>query len=81
MLRHSFERFLDIPTRTGDRNDTALFAHFAGIPLENEGHVHTDLLEQGWCWRIPLPDRVSVGFPGVVKCGVVDGADLWMLLK
>jgi flavin-dependent dehydrogenase len=54
-------RLLDLPTVAGDRRDTALHAHLRGVPLLHEGHVHTDRLSRGWCWRIPLPDRVSVG--------------------
>jgi hypothetical protein len=54
-------RLLDLPTDAGERRDDALFAHCADVPLEREGHVHSDRLEQGWCWRIPLPGRVSVG--------------------
>ena len=54
-------RLLDLPTRAGDRNDTALFAHFEGIPIENPGYLHADLIEHGWCWRIPLQGRVSRG--------------------
>lgn len=54
-------RFLDLPTTVGARKDVALHAHMEGVPMEIEGNVHTDRLEHGWCWRIPLPDRVSVG--------------------
>ena len=54
-------RLLDIPTIEGDRHDTALHAHMEGVPLVVEGNVHTDRLQHGWCWRIPLPGRVSVG--------------------
>jgi len=56
-----FGRLFDLPVRPGDRNDTALFAHCDGVGLLNEGHVHTDLLEHGWSWRIPLPGKMSVG--------------------
>lgn len=54
-------RLLDLPTREGERKDTALFAHLSQVPLWNPGHVHTDRIEHGWCWRIPLRDRVSLG--------------------
>lgn len=54
-------RLLGIPTLDGDRRDTALHAHFEGIEVEIEGNVHTDRLEHGWAWRIPLPGRVSMG--------------------
>ena len=54
-------RLLDLPTRTGERRDTALFAHLEGVAIDRPGHIHTDRLDHGWCWRIPLPDRVSLG--------------------
>ena len=54
-------RLLDLPVVEGGRRDTALHTHLDGVPLLHEGHVHTDRLEHGWCWRIPLPGRVSVG--------------------
>ena len=54
-------RLFELPVVEGGRRDTALHAHLEGVPLVFEGHVHTDLLEHGWCWRIPLPGRVSVG--------------------
>ncbi len=54
-------RLLDIPTIDGDRRDTALHAHFEGVEVEIPGNVHTDRLEHGWAWRIPLPGRVSIG--------------------
>jgi len=54
-------RLLDIPTIDGDRRDAALHAHFEGIEVEIPGNVHTDRLEHGWAWRIPLPGRVSIG--------------------
>ncbi len=57
----SIARLLDLPTHEGGRKDTALFAHCEGVPIEHEGHVHSDRLDSGWCWRIPLRDRVSLG--------------------
>jgi flavin-dependent dehydrogenase len=54
-------RLLDLPTRAGPRRDDALFAHCHDVPIDREGHVHSDRLDHGWCWRIPLRDRVSVG--------------------
>jgi flavin-dependent dehydrogenase len=54
-------RLLNLSERTGDRRDAALFAHCTGVRIDREGHVHTDRLEHGWSWRIPLRDRVSVG--------------------
>jgi flavin-dependent dehydrogenase len=54
-------RLLGIPILDGKRRDTALHAHFEGIEVEIPGNVHTDRLEHGWLWRIPLPGRVSMG--------------------
>jgi hypothetical protein len=55
-------RLLALPTRNGARTDRALFAHWEGLPLDNEGHVHMDRLTSGWCWRIPVTaGRVSLG--------------------
>ncbi|HEY2773013.1 MAG TPA: tryptophan 7-halogenase [Candidatus Binatia bacterium] len=51
----------EIPFVEGPRKDTALHAHMKGVPLVVEGNVHTDRLSRGWCWRIPLPGRVSIG--------------------
>jgi flavin-dependent dehydrogenase len=59
-------RLFELPVVEGGRRDTALHAHLEGVPLLFEGHVHTDLLEHGWSWRIPLPGRVSLGL-------VIDG--------
>jgi flavin-dependent dehydrogenase len=52
---------LEIPSRSGPRQDTALFAHLDRTHLDYQGHVHTTRIDHGWSWRIPLPDRVSVG--------------------
>jgi flavin-dependent dehydrogenase len=63
-------RLLDLPTEAGRRRDDALFAHCEDVPLEREGHVHSDRLDHGWCWRIPLPGRVSLGLvmqPAVLR--------------
>jgi hypothetical protein len=54
-------RLLEIRSTSGPRRDTALHAHLDGVPLLQDGHVHSDRLERGWSWRIPLPGRVSVG--------------------
>jgi len=60
--RRTIARLLALPTRRGLRSDEALFAHLRGVPLDREGHVHTDRLQSGWSWRIPLPGgRVSLG--------------------
>jgi flavin-dependent dehydrogenase len=55
-------QLLDIPVQQGAREDIALFAHVDRTELIDPGYVHTDRLEHGWCWRIPLPQRVSLGF-------------------
>lgn len=52
---------LDLPSRKGPREDAALFAHVDATKIDHEGHVHTTRLDHGWSWRIPLPDRMSVG--------------------
>ncbi len=52
---------LDIPMENGPRKDVALFAHVDQTELVDPGYVHNDRIEQGWCWRIPLPGRVSFG--------------------
>ena len=52
---------LRLPFEAGPRRDTALFAHCQGINQVVEGNAHTDLLERGWAWRIPLPGKMSVG--------------------
>ncbi len=59
--RRTIARALEIPCVDGERRDTALHAHFEGVAIEVEGNVHTDRLEHGWSWRIPLPGRQSLG--------------------
>jgi hypothetical protein len=54
-------RLLEIRSTAGPRRDAALHAHLEGVPLLMEGNVHSDRLERGWAWRIPLPGRTSVG--------------------
>jgi hypothetical protein len=54
-------RLLDIRSVAGQRRDTALHAHMEGVPLFIEGNIHSDRIERGWSWRIPLPGRTSVG--------------------
>src|SRR5882724_1758027 len=54
-------KLLDIPAREGGRKDTALFAHLDTAELYKSGYVHSSRLDHGWSWRIPLPDRVSLG--------------------
>lgn len=57
-----FARTLDIPSETGPRKDAAYFAHYEGFE-ENmpSGQVIIGRLAEGWCWRIPLRGRLSVG--------------------
>jgi flavin-dependent dehydrogenase len=54
-------RLLDIPTKTGQRKDVALFAHLSGAKKIDPYNIHLHRLEKGWCWRIPLPGLTSVG--------------------
>jgi flavin-dependent dehydrogenase len=54
-------RLLELRSVAGPRRDTALHAHLEGVPLLIEGNVHSDRIERGWSWRIPLPGRTSVG--------------------
>jgi hypothetical protein len=54
-------RLLEIPSKTGPRKDASLFAHFDKVKITVDGDVHIDRLDRGWAWRIPLPDRVSLG--------------------
>lgn len=57
-----FAHALEIPAEIGPRKDVAYFAHYEGF-AENtpRGQVIIGRLEEGWCWRIPLPGRLSVG--------------------
>ncbi|MEZ5965242.1 MAG: tryptophan 7-halogenase [Planctomycetota bacterium] len=59
--RRLVSNLLDLPSRAGPRRDAALFAHLEGMPLVHAGHAHSDLLDHGWCWRIPLRGKVSLG--------------------
>jgi flavin-dependent dehydrogenase len=55
-------KLLGIPARHGARNDVAHFAHFTGVSWhEIEGQVVINRIRDGWSWRIPLRDRVSIG--------------------
>jgi flavin-dependent dehydrogenase len=57
-----FARTMEIPAEVGPRKDVAYFAHYEGFE-ENQPHgqVIIGRLADGWCWRIPLRDRLSVG--------------------
>jgi flavin-dependent dehydrogenase len=57
-----FARTMDIPAEVGPRKDVAHFAHFEGFDeCTPRGQVIIGRLQTGWCWRIPLPGRLSVG--------------------
>lgn len=57
----TISRMLDIPTRKGYRKDVAVFAHLSGAEKIEPYNIHLHRLDKGWTWRIPLPDRTSVG--------------------
>ncbi len=57
----TISRLLNIPTRSGDRKDVAVFAHLEGAEKIEPYNIHLHRLEKGWTWRIPLPGLVSVG--------------------
>ena len=57
-----FARTLEIPAEVGPRKDVAYFAHYEGfIEKSPRGQVIIGRLANGWCWRIPLRDCLSVG--------------------
>jgi len=57
-----FARTLEIPAEIGPRKDVAYFAHYEGFDAcQPQGQVIIGRLAAGWCWRIPLRDRMSVG--------------------
>ena len=56
-----FSRLMGLEYSEGKRKDTALFAHFDHVALEEKGNIHVDHLEKGWAWRIPLQGKVSLG--------------------
>ncbi len=57
-----FARTLEIPAELGPRKDVAYFAHYDGCELPTPtGQVIIGRLENGWCWRIPLRDSLSIG--------------------
>lgn len=57
----TISRLLNIPTKAGYRKDIALFSHMTGTEKIEPFNIHLHRLEKGWAWRIPLPDRISVG--------------------
>jgi flavin-dependent dehydrogenase len=57
-----FARMLELPSELGPRKDVAYFAHYEGFDIPTPpGQVIIGRLENGWCWRIPLRDSLSVG--------------------
>lgn len=54
-------KLLNLDSTTGKRKDKALFAHFSKAELPHNGSIHMNILPNGWTWRIPLQDRVSIG--------------------
>ncbi|MEP7255711.1 MAG: NAD(P)/FAD-dependent oxidoreductase [Ferruginibacter sp.] len=54
-------RMLNIYTKEGYRKDIAVFAHLSNAEKIEPYNIHLHRLEKGWTWRIPLPDRTSVG--------------------
>lgn len=57
-----FARTLELPSELGPRKDVAYFAHYEGFDVPTpQGQVIIGRLENGWCWRIPLRDSLSVG--------------------
>jgi flavin-dependent dehydrogenase len=57
----TISRMLDIRTKTGYRKDIAVFAHLSNAEKIEPYNIHLHRLQKGWTWRIPLPDRTSVG--------------------
>ncbi|MBN8420702.1 MAG: tryptophan 7-halogenase [Verrucomicrobia bacterium] len=55
-------KLLGIKATTGQRRDTAHFAHFTEIEHPYEaGQIAIMYHPWGWSWRIPLPDKLSFG--------------------
>lgn len=51
-----------LEAKKGKRQDVALFAHVEGNTFDqNYGDIHMHRAEYGWCWRIPLPEKTSIG--------------------
>jgi flavin-dependent dehydrogenase len=58
-----FSRILSLPTRHGQRDDVAIFAHYENFATDTvlPGQVVISVLECGWSWQIPLKNTLSVG--------------------
>jgi flavin-dependent dehydrogenase len=54
-------RLCAVPFTRSKRSDTVWFSHFTDVPCPHPGYIHVDIFSEGWIWRIPLPDAVSVG--------------------
>jgi flavin-dependent dehydrogenase len=65
VVRHALGR----ANWTGARSAVALYGHFTGVDLGAPvaGHAVISPMRHGWCWRIPLPDCMSVGVVRTVK--------------
>lgn len=60
--RRLLAKTLEIPARVGSRKDVAYFAHFTGCTeMKPRGQIAIGRLADGWSWRIPLRDRLSLG--------------------
>jgi len=57
----TISKLLDIPAIEGKRNDVALFAHLKNAAPISPFNIHLHRLEKGWAWRIPLPEKTSIG--------------------
>jgi len=60
--RRLFAKLLGLKAAIGERHDVAHFAHYEGcdepIPA---GQTLITRLKYGWCWRIPLRGKLSIG--------------------
>ena len=58
-----FAQLLKLPTINGPRDDIAYFAHYENFDMPKPaGQVLISRLQQGWSWRIPLPEgKMSAG--------------------
>jgi len=69
-------RLNNIPYTKTERDDIVVFTHFREITCKYPGYIHVDILENGWIWRIPLPNAVSVGGVFPKKTWMGNGSDL-----
>lgn len=66
-------KLLSIGVERGERDDTAIFAHFSGFPeFGPDGQVIISRMSHGWSWRIPLPGKI-MSFGIVVDKGTLSG--------